>query len=753
MTTDMGVIARGDTPSGEPDPDAQHTVTDFLDYTEYLPSDLIRSLTLIGKLDDSYLTAVANVHELSKDYGSLPTMSPQKGTTAQAQALRQEISHDLDFAMSCRESAYGEASRLYEMLDRHYHRLTNIISKLHALPKPPSRDPTPVPRSPQATRHAPTRITLRVDGARTAAAGDRGSPKAQKPRRSRKITVPGEVLPPPNPDSPLPLTDSEWESPPMSPIPMPTSRVGGSRKPARIRPPKAPKTERLKAPKPPRPPRPPGAVGTNVHSSVAGISTSNALSLLTPPPDDAKPGSKHAPWMRLTEWEMAKLRKRMKKNAIWTPSETMIRRELSLAGRGPDSYRNARAQAEAAGEELLDEDDIANAEPGKPLLPGEISADSLGLAETNLENRGMKLNEAKKMKREVLAKERAAELASEAQKLGNVGAQFKQLFSKPSETLVGGSLVITSPTKIRSIPKETSAPKEKPKETGKTPAKKRKRDDETPKAELPPKSKEDSVPGVPTEKTPKKRKVEEAQPAPPPAVPAAPAPLTIKTQTVTTTIPLAAPAPSPKQPSRRSTPAPMTPVTPAMPAPDKPKPPATPKPTAGASRPRRVSLTLKGPAEPSLEPVQGSPKTATTSTRAPSRRSSTGPPSTTNTRELPHRTSVTPAPPTSPAQTVTAAGRRSKRPAPGLVVENQEGGAAISVGKRQHAPAKRAGPNARRAAHDTNAKEKEEEPKEAAPVEEIDPNEPRYCLCGDVSYGEMVACENPNVSQSFITAF
>jgi hypothetical protein len=37
------------------DPDAQATVTDFLDYTEYLPSDLMRSLTLIRGLDETYL--------------------------------------------------------------------------------------------------------------------------------------------------------------------------------------------------------------------------------------------------------------------------------------------------------------------------------------------------------------------------------------------------------------------------------------------------------------------------------------------------------------------------------------------------------------------------------------------------------------------------------------------------------------------------------------------------------------------------
>jgi len=29
-----------------------------------------------------------------------------------------------------------------------------------------------------------------------------------------------------------------------------------------------------------------------------------------------------------------------------------------------------------------------------------------------------------------------------------------------------------------------------------------------------------------------------------------------------------------------------------------------------------------------------------------------------------------------------------------------------------------------------------------------DPNEPRYCLCNDVSYGDMVGCDNEDVSRS-----
>ena len=31
----------------------------------------------------------------------------------------------------------------------------------------------------------------------------------------------------------------------------------------------------------------------------------------------------------------------------------------------------------------------------------------------------------------------------------------------------------------------------------------------------------------------------------------------------------------------------------------------------------------------------------------------------------------------------------------------------------------------------------------------FDPNEPRYCICNQVSYGDMVACDNEDVSFSF----
>lgn len=33
----------------------------------------------------------------------------------------------------------------------------------------------------------------------------------------------------------------------------------------------------------------------------------------------------------------------------------------------------------------------------------------------------------------------------------------------------------------------------------------------------------------------------------------------------------------------------------------------------------------------------------------------------------------------------------------------------------------------------------------------VDPNEPTYCLCNQVSYGEMIGCDNPDVSILFYT--
>lgn len=730
------------------DPDAQATVTDFLDYTEYLPSDLIRSLTLISKLDETYLSSANTVHDLTRVYGSLPITAGDNRPNPQD--LRQEVSRNLDYAIEAREASFAEAARLYEVVDRHYNRLTSIISKLKSLPKPPSRDPTPTPQiqtthtsrvkiaaaaaaADAAVDTPPQRITLRFDAQRAQNTATRTNGSAQRPRyRNRKVTVPGEVLPPPNPDSPPPITDSEWEFQAPSPVPMATSRVGVSTassppKPGRIRPPKPPKTDKPNTPKAIRPPKPPGAMGTNVHSAVAGISTSNALSLLEPPPPDAKPGSEHAPWMRLTEWEMAKLRKRMKKNAIWSPSETMIKRELADAGRGPDNYRSSKSKAEAAGEEFTDFDQIASAAPGKPLAPGEISADLLGLETTQLSNKGMKLNEAKKLKRELMAREQAALAAAEAEqaakRLNDVGNPSTKLSSRCGEENKGISSGALTQQKARATEPE------KGKEASKSSTHKRKRD-ATPKGE--------SI-GTQIDTVPPAAKRRKPAPKLPPIIIGS-------TITKTSTVPLAAPNPPTS-----------TPITAAL---THKSPVETLKPASSTIRTRRLSLTVKSPAAvgehpatyrpPPLPPPPTAPAGSASRppSRAASRRGSSGAPLTQSTREL-RRKSTTPAPAT---PMITAAGRRSKRPAPGPVTNNQEGGAAVSEVRRKNAPRRRANPiaaQAKKQAGDVgHAKEREEEAKieEETAGEEIDPDEPRYCVCGDVSFGTMICCENTEVN-------
>ena len=869
MATELESLT-GDLPT---DPDAQATVTDFLDYTEYLPSDLVRSLRLIGNLDESYLNSADKVHNLLKVYGSLPNLSEDKRPSSQY--LRHQISYNLDQAINARESSFAEASRLYDQVDRHYNRLTSIITKLHALPKPPSRDPTPVApaRSPQLSRtrkadveNTPApRITLRIGDQKVTSSGRIANiPKSS--HRSRKVTVPGEVLPPPNPDSPPPVSYLDWDFPPPSPVPVATSRVGA---PSRSRPSQRDSTRVQKSPKPPkpqkvnRPPKLPGQMGTNVHSAVAGISTSNALSLLEPPPPDAKPGTSHAPWMRLTEWEMAKLRKRMKKNAIWSPSETMIRRELADAGRGPENYRAVKAQAMESGEPFIDEDNIATSTPGKPLAPGEISADSLSVGDTNLSNRGMKLNEAKKQKRELLAREQAALAAAEAElaakRLGDIGSSFKSLFTKSLESApasplatvhqINGTATLDEKKKVRDRSKEKERAKEREREKAKArekekqeelekkkererrrekeraqdeeeekerekerekeeehekkreevrekeaeaekarlqqreherkraqeeeeetqkekrrqaeeaaerereeerkqqeekdrviekqkdlekeaariSAKKRKRD-ATPAQE---RSEQRLEPSIQVDKTSptsapavKKRRAGEIQPLSP----------ILTTTTTTTKVPLAPPAPSPPRATATS---PATPIK---------EPPA---PIATSTRSRRVSLTLKGPAPPQPPATEPAKPSSRSASRSSSRRASVGPPSTPirSAREKLPRKSATPAP-SNPVR--TAASRRSKRPAPGPVTEDQEGGPAVSVGKRKAAPKKKAtavAAGAARKAAEGNAKAQEEETRleEEAAGDEIDPDEPRYCLCGDVSWGDMICCENAEV--------
>lgn len=318
-----------------PNPDAQTTVNDFLDYTEFFPSDLVRSLTLIADLDSTYADAVQQVHDLTVQYGKLPTLPEQD--RPDPVLLRKQIAHHLQKAINQREFAYTEASRLYEVTVRHCQRSSVIKRKLQAQPQPPSRDPTPPPVSPSALRpvyrnyERPAHMRLAFDNARNNTSRQRDRHRKTNASHSRGRGR-GRGA-----------SDSSDDSDNASAIHVVSPRKRKQDRDRHSR----PGGGRARAA---------GVLGTNVHSSIAGISTSNALAQLVPPPADAKPGSKWAPWKKLTEYEMAVLRKQMKKNAVWTPSQTMMIRELEKKHRTEADYEREKARCEATGEPFLDEE-------------------------------------------------------------------------------------------------------------------------------------------------------------------------------------------------------------------------------------------------------------------------------------------------------------------------------------------------------------------------------------------------------------
>jgi hypothetical protein len=151
--------------------------------------------------------------------------------------------------------------------------------------------------------------------------------------------------------------------------------------------------------------------------------------------------------------------------------------------------------------------------------------------------------------------------------------------------------------------------------------------------------------------------------------------------------------------------------------------------------PRRLSIILKPPASPAET------KTPRPASRASSRLTSAAPEprSAQDSRQRTPDANLTPM-----AALFTAASRRSKRPAPGPVA-SPDGGAAVIEAKRKSAPRKKGAAADKEADDGLPNKRIDEEGVE----EEIDPNEPRYCYCGDVSYGEMVACDNENCEREW----
>lgn len=783
---------------GPSDPDAQATIADFVDYTDYLPSDLVRSLTLIRGLDETYARAAQGVHELTKTYGEFPSLPAD--ARPDLVTLRRQISEQLDKAINARESAYAEACRLYDVVDRHFDRLDSIKSKLHSLTTTINTAPEPesvVPGAESLDRQRShrdrtqpdlglTRITLRLDNSKqvsgsiplTSRSRSTGTPRT----RSRN---PGSI----NPQSPCASPDpSENENGNIVPVSVKEekSTTQASRNRSRK---KNKGGEGLRLP----------GTATNAEINAVETSTSNALSLLKPPPEDAPLGGVHHPWLRLTEWELTRLRRKMKKNNVWQPSPVMIQRELVARGRGWDNYKIAKQAADAAGIELVDCDDIEYIYNGSE--PKEDTSSS------KPSNRGMKLNAAKKLRREVLARE-AVQVADNASSshLDNLsvphvasdeltnanepkGRDRKQASSrkrKPEE-------LQSEKPKPEELKPEEPRPQEHKTEEGKTdecnpdehqcqePKREGRNTDgrkaerrserckpeewksgeqiteettslmDSPDRELPPK--------------PKKLKLTNAAPQ---------KPATTKTSTMTAVPVTTSPLPGHKNASSSTV-------------------------YTEPRRSRRQSAVSK---PRSLSP-QGSRRTSSRPTSARDRRSSDQQQQQQQQpiRDLRRRKSDTPAlkPGTSsaalangptvattatatasPAAVVspgattvgnnTAASRRSRRPAPGPVTGGQDGGTAVSVGRRKEKPSVKkkrdgsgSGGSGGTALSPTVAMTMTEvtstpvmalslpsfpkagEARSEEVVEEVDPNEPHYCICSDVSFGTMICCEDDNV--------
>jgi inhibitor of growth (ING)-like protein/PHD finger protein len=720
------------------DSEAQSVITDFLDYTEYLPSDLFRSFTLIQTLDKQYHQHLDKIHELTTVYGRLPSIP--EADRPNAVNLRRDISIYLDKAYMCRDDAYAEIQRLNESVRKHTTRLATIKTKLEALPKPPSRDPTPVPVSPIRRRKSDTTTIPKL------------KLNLGEKKRSRKS----------HPELTLDFAENAVDSDS-------NAEDGVVLK-------KTPKLKGL-----PKTPRPRGSIaGSNVHSAVAGISTSNALAKLTPPPADAPAGSRWRPWFKLTEYEMAKLRKQMKKNAVWTPSEAMIRRELIKDGRGRDNYERAKAEAEMKGEDFLDEEPDTSS---KPVLPsGQLDRTTeLLKADSVITNAGMKLNEAKKLKKdkaqEALRAESAAKESAGLETPDTVGPaetpdklsqetptprksrdkrqtrgesqRTFQLANKKMEEAVYAMRNLFNRDQPPLTPSVLSPQKEEP---GRS-TRKRKRNSEKENVAVEQTAAQETSP---KQTSSKRQKVTTQKDTDDSTGGAAPPKSPVKTVTTTTTVPLApeGPTSSPKAKEEEFTSSPT----------DVKRRGTTPTATAAFSRPRRISQAPAKFEDQHQQPAPPSdsvpPMQPTTPAPLPDRKRSTTPTPRT-TRASRHASTMKAAsaePPTkkrelreqrrlsintdtgspAPRMPVAALRRSGRRAVPGLVMAEEDGKGKVSIGRRRAKPKGKA-------AGKKGEKEKKAEEVDAQSESEVDPNEERYCICGDVSYGTMIACDNTSV--------
>lgn len=736
------------------DPDAQATVTDFLEFTEHLPADMTRSLTLIGKLDNEYADASTRLHDLTKLWGQLPTL-PAKEKPQPAQ-LRADISDKLNRGLTSRVYSQAEAVRMADNINRHVNRLKLIHAKLCTMlenyPADDEHKSPARPKSPQLTRGK-----QRQPGA------------AEKGRRplGPRITVPGEVLAPYDVGYDTYSGNSESSEEEEEDVETGRKRTpaagAGAQKPRGRKPvEKPPKAPKLKLPKPPAVaaqvtgsnPVDPANLANPANPAKPAVRLQRTTTVLRPPPENAVAGSEDAPWLQLTLWELSKLRKRMKKNSAWVPSDTMINRELKTLGRGYDGWSSAKKAAEEAGvpfEPTLPQP-IVDAATGSQHLPmGAVSLDSaLAAEDKTLTNRGHELNKAKKIKKNRMSDQAAKEAEESARRFALVARNFQVSFQQPQPSAQPPAQPPAQPA-AQPATKKTKRQQRKRKRDSVSEA-----DAEMPDSGNLKRSKTETPVPIPQHIS-----LSRQTPIPPPqltpggtqapqSTTPVPIPLPGQDQSImvgtkssggtspapstdagasatTTTVPVKTPAGEPPSPSKTITPAlPSVRETRARDAKTKDK--TTVPPPIKTTGSRGNTPGIKTPSvEPARRPSsRGQGQEAPGLAAERSRRASTA--------------RNTPAPDASLRQP----SKRTKRPAPGIISRTNSGGNS-AITKRKAAPKK----SKRGAGAQKKEAEAEVEVDEEGNV--IDPNEARYCVCNRVSFGTMVMCENENVSPTLRT--
>lgn len=377
-------------PSSGSNPDAHSVVSEYIDYTEYLHCDIARSLSLIHKLDCDYGVCAAAVHEVATEYCALAegdgpsSLNTESALTGRLRDLRKGIANPLNSGLADREESVAEAVRLYETVDRHFNRLSDIIRRLQKINVVPRQNLAPEPsrdRGPSHQGDAQMRITLRLDGQR----------RASLPSLARH----------PNPRTPNGLARNSTTSRKKS-----ATRLVEEKTSAR-------KASSSKVP------------SAYANSSQQAVLESSSESDWDDPPNpravvseaDRKSSLTHCfsedgrrlPWFELQPLELAVLRKRMKKNSSWQPSDAMMLKQLEMLGRG---VRGFRKWARRTGQNRADVEKVL--EGGEGLASGI----AIGALKRSQDNKGMRLNVMKRAKREREKAEAAA--AAAAQDLDNI---------------------------------------------------------------------------------------------------------------------------------------------------------------------------------------------------------------------------------------------------------------------------------------------------------------------------------------------